>query len=534
MSEVKESKFPPLPKAHAQSTQVETIDLRNREAKILLENRVKVDFPVDLETSFQHFQMFRKKPNWKPFQARGIKDKKTGIVTPMDMGSCKTPFVVKPAILQSGQGGHGGTAGLLIPMYRFTYLAFRDKSKWNWSYELYDDIAAEERAVFQAVFRPEMNHILSKLYRSTHDLADKNTRTADETKSKTKRKPVPDSIDWHQDNGKMYKFKDMHPETGFQDYILYSKEEDYRWFQLFDPKTLTTYNLLLPSGALVSVTGQGNRELFHCVPKDDRPHLGDRISIVARHLITYMNPNTCIIYNDKGVEESKTKREEAKKTRNNGEKRKRSKKESSKKKTKRSKKDADSTDSDDSDDSEMKDEMDRLVFYSKASDTAPGYGKFKNEWVNDPKHEKWKELASITNWRRTLSSLFVAPMKIDGYTFQTVEHYLQYRKIALADEKRALEFTVESGSKLGQEDGFAARKARKMVMLSKDQWSRWEALEPSVKEKAKLAKFKKGTLCYRVLMATHDAELWHFAPRCPAIRMKRTEELRDQLKNEMN
>lgn len=179
---------------------------------------------------------------------------------------------------------------------------------------------------------------------------------------------------------------------------------------------------------------------------------------------------------------------------------------------------------------ELKEKIkDKLIFASRAADTAPGCSKYKAEVVGDKNHVRWNPLKSMKNWRQVLSSFYVEPMLIDGLTFRTMEHYLQYRKAAIGDSQRALEFTIESSSKLGLGEGKDARKARKMVKLSEAQWQEWLKLEASVKEKGKQAKFAPGTFCHKVLFATNDAELWHFAPRCPLVRMKRTEELRDQL-----
>lgn len=262
--------MPPLPDPHSESKHTETLDCRDRVERTLLDSRVRVQFPVSEAASFLHFRLFRNKPDWKPFVARAL-----------DMGSCKLPFIVK--ILQTA-------AGLLQPLYRFTYLTYRKGTGSkpdpvrNWSHVPFDEIPAEERAVLQLVFSSSMHHFLAKLYRATTDLG----------------KGKSDSIDWHQDNGGNRKFRDLHPDTGFEDYVLYASADDYRWFQVYEPKTQTTHNLLLPSGALVTFTALGNRTLYHRVPKDTRPNLGERISIAARRLVTYYDWDTRQVFDDKG------------------------------------------------------------------------------------------------------------------------------------------------------------------------------------------------------------------------------------------
>lgn len=135
------------------------------------------------------------------------------------------------------------------------------------------------------VFGQDNNHVICKLYRSFKDL---NSSKDGNKKS--------DGIGWHQDNGGIRKFQDLHHDNGFQDLILYPDESSYRWLQVWDPETKKTCNLLLPSGALVTFTGAANRRLFHCVPKDYRNDLGERITVVARQMITYYNWDTRKVY----------------------------------------------------------------------------------------------------------------------------------------------------------------------------------------------------------------------------------------------
>lgn len=227
------------------------------------------------------------------------------------MGSCKLPYIVKMVTTPDGRR--------LMALYPFTYLVFRKVNypyagsfsysqqgtggkrdpERNWSAVSFDDLPADDRALLELAFSASANHYLCKLYRATKDLGDGKS----------------DGIGWHQDNGKgvpafppsdppclfsfcfhacagvlgrrdapggIRKFRDLHSDFGFEDYVLYGKASDCRWLQVFDPETETTYNLLLPSGALVTMTALGNRTLWHCVPKDTRAGLGDRISVVAR------------------------------------------------------------------------------------------------------------------------------------------------------------------------------------------------------------------------------------------------------------
>jgi predicted NAD-dependent protein-ADP-ribosyltransferase YbiA (DUF1768 family) len=147
------------------------------------------------------------------------------------------------------------------------------------------------------------------------------------------------------------------------------------------------------------------------------------------------------------------------------------------------------------------------------------------------KDPKWLDLGQIPNWRRVFSSLFEGePLTIHGLTFKTTEHYLQYCKAKIESEKRAYEFTMDSKSKLGLGSGKDARAARKRVMLTKQQWDRWETdIKNKAKTQVRNVKFAQNTLARRVLLATKDAQLWSVVPRCQAIRMTRLEEFRSCL-----
>ena len=152
---------------------------------------------------------------------------------------------------------------------------------------------------------------------------------------------------------------------------------------------------------------------------------------------------------------------------------------------------------------------DKLFFYSGSVDAKPGKG--VNEVVKD--ETKYAALASNPHWRRILSNFHVCPFKYNGKTYRTIEHAFQASKIALTNPSEAEKFTVESGDTLGQGDGLAARTARKLVVLSKDQVQQWENMSRRVMEEAARAKYQQCPEAMRVLLATQDAELWHIVTR---------------------
>ena len=152
---------------------------------------------------------------------------------------------------------------------------------------------------------------------------------------------------------------------------------------------------------------------------------------------------------------------------------------------------------------------DKLFFYSGSVDAKPGTG--VNEVVKD--ETRYAALASIPHWRRILSNFHVCPFKYNGKTYRTIEHAFQAAKIALANPSEAEKFTVESGDALGQGDGLAARSARKLVVLSKDQVQQWASMSRRVMEEVARAKYQQCPEAMSVLLATQDAELWHIVTR---------------------
>ena len=148
---------------------------------------------------------------------------------------------------------------------------------------------------------------------------------------------------------------------------------------------------------------------------------------------------------------------------------------------------------------------DRLYFYSGSADRPPGQG--VHEAVGEL--SAYAALGRIRHWRRMLSNFWTADFILNGCTYRTVEHAFQAAKIALVDPALARTFTLESGSQLAQGDGAAARKERKMALLSSEQLRTWTTRKHAVMEAAMQAKFSQHEALRSVLLATRDAELWH-------------------------
>lgn len=165
---------------------------------------------------------------------------------------------------------------------------------------------------------------------------------------------------------------------------------------------------------------------------------------------------------------------------------------------------------------------DKLYFYSKSKDVAPGSG--TNEQVS--KSTDYADLAKIKQWRQVLSNFHVCPFKFQGYTFNTIEHVFQAKKIELANPQKALWFTLESGHDIGKGDGGVAQKNRKLVMLDNSILSKWAMMRDNIMEMAAIEKYKTCKEARDVLIKTRKSQLWHIVSRSKPIRFAHLERIR--------
>jgi predicted NAD-dependent protein-ADP-ribosyltransferase YbiA (DUF1768 family) len=169
---------------------------------------------------------------------------------------------------------------------------------------------------------------------------------------------------------------------------------------------------------------------------------------------------------------------------------------------------------------------DKLYYFSGSADKAPGKG--ANEVVKNV--ADYQGLVKAKDWRKMLSNFWVAPFcDTDGMCYNTVEHMLHSKKIAIADTKKAYQFTTNSKTKLGLGDGNDARKARKMVALTADQLAQWGRMKSKVYQHAMRLKFTQNKDLQKVLKATGKAQLWHGAPRIKPERQYDLEAVRNSL-----
>ena len=178
-------------------------------------------------------------------------------------------------------------------------------------------------------------------------------------------------------------------------------------------------------------------------------------------------------------------------------------------------------------------------FYSKSTGK-PKPGKGSGETIKPEYESKYKTLSTIKDWRKQLSNLDMKPFSLDGYTWNSVEHYYQANKFKRNNPDFYKKFTVESGSEISKDSDMAkgagskTGKYKKVQIRPKEIKEDFDFYENKnddiVMEKAMKAKFSQNEDSKRVLLETKDAKLNHFSRGNPVVVYNNLMRVRNELK----
>ena len=175
---------------------------------------------------------------------------------------------------------------------------------------------------------------------------------------------------------------------------------------------------------------------------------------------------------------------------------------------------------------------DKFFFYSKSADAPPGKGGGKDIRFQERLNTKtdYTELERIKNWRKALSNFYVAPFILDDNEWNSVEHFFHAVKFRNKSYDYYKTFTLNSDSpwatdpvlakqagKAGRVSGTTSKIYDKKignVKIPKDITMRHDfytsKIDSRLQKLAFLAKFTQHENLKRLLLATGDAELWHY------------------------
>jgi len=160
----------------------------------------------------------------------------------------------------------------------------------------------------------------------------------------------------------------------------------------------------------------------------------------------------------------------------------------------------------------------QFVVFNKSSDK-PYPGKGYNEEIPDHKLEQFKPLSLQHEWRKKLDNQWISPFELDGYHWQTVEHYYQANKFKKFSDFYYL-FTLESNSAIckdpilanhaGGKEGKINRKKFRPSNVTIDKKFYESTLGRTVLLNAQYAKFSQHKDLKKILQLTYDAMIFEF------------------------
>jgi len=164
-------------------------------------------------------------------------------------------------------------------------------------------------------------------------------------------------------------------------------------------------------------------------------------------------------------------------------------------------------------------------FYNKSSNN-PAPGKGVGETIRKEDRLLFSELASIPEWRRKLSNLWVQPFQLDGHTWNSVEHYYQASKFKENNPHFYATFSIDANPEgdlskdpsmakdAGSKDGKYKGKKIRPSEVKMD--PNFESKHVEVMKKALKEKFKDPEM-NKLLKATKNAKLNQYVKSSPPI-----------------
>lgn len=161
-------------------------------------------------------------------------------------------------------------------------------------------------------------------------------------------------------------------------------------------------------------------------------------------------------------------------------------------------------------------------YYERSADMKPGKG--SGEKIPETERKNFLKLEKIKDWRKMLSNSYIHPYKLNGKTWNSIEHYMQAMKFKQGNPHIYNNFSLESGTdwasdvKIAKSVGETGKvKGEKVLAPSIKPDPGYEQNRASYMKDAMLSKFSTPVLG-EVLRETKNATLQIYVPRRPAIK----------------
>ena len=179
-----------------------------------------------------------------------------------------------------------------------------------------------------------------------------------------------------------------------------------------------------------------------------------------------------------------------------------------------------------------------FMFHKTSAHDKPGKG--SGETINPENISKYAELARIKDWRRLLADEATTPFKLDGKSWQSVEHYYQgsqfkkgfpdFYKLFSLDSDHEISKDVEKAIAAGSKTGMYKKTLLRPKSTKADPDFFANGRNNVERATALMAKFQTNEEARRVLVLTRDAVLKQFVRGTPAEPDELMMEVRSKVK----